>query len=109
MGSTSPALPSRPRRSAIGCGGRALGAAGPQGREEPMPPRLLALSDLHVDHPGNLDALAALPPHPGDWLLVGGDVGDRPATLDAAFAILTDRFEKVFWVPGNHELWVRDG
>lgn len=75
----------------------------------PASPRLLAISDLHVDHPGNLDALKALPPHPGDWLLVAGDVGDRPATLDQAFEVLTDRFEKVFWVPGNHELWVRDG
>lgn len=73
-----------------------------------MPPRLLALSDLHVDHPGNLDALRTLPEHPGDWLIVAGDVGDRPVALEAAWQVLRDRFERVLWVPGNHELWVRD-
>ncbi len=73
-----------------------------------MPPRLLALSDLHVDHPGNLDALRALPPHPGDWLLVPGDVADRTLPMERAWEILTDRFERVLWVPGNHELWVRE-
>lgn len=73
-----------------------------------MPPRLLAISDLHVDHPGNLDALRALPEHPGDWLIVAGDVADRPAPMAVALATLRERFERVFWVPGNHELWVRD-
>ena len=73
-----------------------------------MPPRLLAISDLHVDHPGNLDALAALPEHPGDWLIVAGDVADRPRPMEQTWEILTDRFERVLWVPGNHELWVRD-
>lgn len=73
-----------------------------------MPPRLLALSDLHVDHPGNLDGLLSLPQHPGDWLIVAGDVADRPAQIAAAWEVLCDRFERVLWVPGNHELWVRD-
>jgi len=73
-----------------------------------MPPRLLAISDLHVDHPGNLDALRALPDHPGDWLIVAGDVADRPEPMAVGLAILRERFERVFWVPGNHELWVRD-
>ena len=74
-----------------------------------MSGRLLAISDLHVNHRGNLDALAALPQHPGDWLLVPGDVGDAPEHLEAGLDVLIDRFERVIWAPGNHELWVARG
>lgn len=70
-------------------------------------PRLLAISDLHINHRGNLEALAALPDHGPDWLIVAGDVGDEPAHLEAAWQILLDRFARVLWVPGNHELWAR--
>ena len=38
-------------------------------------PRLLAVSDLHVRHAENADIAAGLHPgHPGDWLIVAGDV-----------------------------------
>lgn len=67
--------------------------------------RLLALSDLHVGHAGNREAVAAIPPHPDDWLLLAGDVGDTPAQLDAALRHLVPRFAHVVWTPGNHELW----
>lgn len=67
--------------------------------------RLLALSDLHVGHAGNRAALEALPPHPADWLLVPGDVGETPAHLAWALSRLRDRFAQVVWTPGNHELW----
>lgn len=70
-------------------------------------PRLLALSDLHVNHPRNLAALEALPAFPADHLLVPGDVGDGPGHLDAAWAALVPRFASVTWTPGNHELWDR--
>ena len=38
--------------------------------------RLWAISDLHVGHEANRRALLELPPHPGDWLAVVGDVGE---------------------------------
>ncbi len=67
--------------------------------------RLLALSDLHINRPANLAALDQLPDHPGDELIVAGDVGDGPDDLAKAWSRLCPRFERLYWVPGNHELW----
>jgi len=67
--------------------------------------RLLALSDLHVNRPHNLRALDTLADHPHDELIVAGDVGDGPDDLAKAWSRLCPRFRRVFWVPGNHELW----
>ncbi len=67
--------------------------------------RLLATSDLHLAHRVNRDALVAMPPHPDDWLIVAGDVGERPEHLVLALEILTTRFARVIWTPGNHDLW----
>ncbi len=67
--------------------------------------KLLAISDLHVGHRDNRHALDELPDHGGDWLIVAGDVGERPEHLVAALDVLTDRFAQVIWTPGNHDLW----
>ncbi len=68
-------------------------------------PRLFALSDLHVGHPENRTLIEQIGPHPDDWLILAGDVGERPAHLEWTFDVLQDRFAKLIWVPGNHELW----
>ena len=67
--------------------------------------RLLATSDLHLGHRINRDALGELPAFPDDWLIVAGDVGERPEHLVMALEALTARFAQVFWTPGNHDLW----
>ncbi len=67
--------------------------------------RLLAISDLHLHYEVNRDALAALPAHPGHWLIIAGDVGEGEADLRLVFDQLAPRFDRLFWVPGNHELW----
>jgi 3',5'-cyclic AMP phosphodiesterase CpdA len=67
--------------------------------------KLLAISDLHVGHRANRDALDSVPEHPDDWLMVAGDVGERPEHLVTALEILTRRFARVIWTPGNHDLW----
>jgi predicted phosphodiesterase len=67
--------------------------------------KLFAVSDLHLHYPVNRDALAALPAHPGDWFIVAGDVGEGEADLHFVFDQLAPRFDRLFWVPGNHELW----
>jgi predicted phosphodiesterase len=42
----------------------------------PMPPRLLALSDLHVAFPENRKLIEELRPAcDEDWLLLAGDIG----------------------------------
>jgi 3',5'-cyclic AMP phosphodiesterase CpdA len=68
-------------------------------------PRLFALSDLHVDHGANWRALAELPPHPHDGLVLAGDVADSVAGLERLLVHLVPRWGRLFWVPGNHELW----
>lgn len=67
--------------------------------------KLYAISDLHLDFAINRQALEALPAYPDDWLLLGGDLGHSEETLIFALSILTRRFQRVFWVPGNHDLW----
>ncbi|MEV4176891.1 metallophosphoesterase [Nonomuraea sp. NPDC049709] len=68
--------------------------------------RLLAVSDLHIAYPENRAIVEDLKPvTPGDWLLVAGDVAERPADIRWALELLAGRFERVVWVPGNHELW----
>jgi 3',5'-cyclic AMP phosphodiesterase CpdA len=67
--------------------------------------KLYALSDLHLRYEHNQRALESLAPHPEDWLIVAGDVGEKREHLDFAWRTLTARFQKVLWVPGNHELW----
>jgi predicted phosphodiesterase len=67
--------------------------------------KLFALADLHLRHEVTRRALAALPPHPEDWLIVAGDVGESEEQLRLALDLLTRRFARILWVPGNHDLW----
>lgn len=68
--------------------------------------RLLAISDLHLNSPGNHSELAGLRPAVReDWLIVAGDLADSLDRLAEAFAALGRWYAKVIWVPGNHELW----
>ncbi|MEX2130135.1 MAG: metallophosphoesterase [Pseudohongiellaceae bacterium] len=73
--------------------------------------RIFAISDLHVDYPENLDwiesAIDQSCQH--DLLILAGDVSDDLALLRRIFLFLTRKFLKVLFVPGNHELWLRDG
>ncbi|MCX6464537.1 MAG: metallophosphoesterase [Pseudonocardiales bacterium] len=71
-------------------------------------PRLLAVSDLHVRHPDNRALAAGLRPvGDGDWLIVAGDVAEQVDDVLETLAGLRERFARVVWVPGNHELWTR--
>ena len=70
--------------------------------------RLWAIADLHVGHKANLAALDDIPDHGADELIVAGDVGESEAQLHAAFDKLQPRFARLYWVPGNHELWTVD-
>jgi predicted phosphodiesterase len=67
--------------------------------------KLFALSDLHVNHRENQDAVASLPARPDDWLILAGDLGERGEHLEWVFSQLAPRWKQVLWVPGNHELY----
>jgi len=71
--------------------------------------RLYAISDLHLGHAANREALQAMPAHPEDWLIVAGDTGDTPRHLEFALRTLQEKFARLIWVPGNHDLWAREG
>lgn len=73
-----------------------------------MPPRLLALSDLHVGHRQNRELLSALPAEPEAWLILAGDLGERVEHLRWVLELLAPRFARLVWVPGNHELWTSE-
>jgi 3',5'-cyclic AMP phosphodiesterase CpdA len=67
---------------------------------------LRAISDLHVGYAENRRIVEELrPSSPDDWLIVAGDVGELAADIEWALGLLRDRFARVIWVPGNHELW----
>jgi 3',5'-cyclic AMP phosphodiesterase CpdA len=67
--------------------------------------KLFALADLHLRYEVTRQALQALRPHPYDWLILAGDVGETEEHLRFALAVLTRRFARLLWVPGNHDLW----
>lgn len=72
----------------------------------PIEGSLLGISDLHVSHPENRRMVQSLAPRsPADWLLVCGDVSESVQDVEWALRLLNERFARVVWVPGNHELW----
>ncbi|GAA3837770.1 metallophosphoesterase family protein [Streptomyces phyllanthi] len=67
---------------------------------------LLAISDLHINHPENRGLVERMRPETDDdWLLVAGDIGEKVADIRWTLETLAGRFKKVVWAPGNHELW----
>lgn len=73
-------------------------AAGKQGK-------LYAIGDLHLGHKFNATAWESLMPHLDDSLIICGDVGENMDQLINAFTKARENFAKVYWVPGNHELY----
>lgn len=71
--------------------------------------RVFALSDLHVDYAENMRRFEALSDRDfcEDALILAGDVSDNLETLERALGEVRRKFASVFFVPGNHELWVR--
>ncbi len=66
----------------------------------------MAVSDIHVGHRGNRPITEGIhADSPEDWLIVAGDVSEKTDDIRWALSLLRSRFEKVIWVPGNHELW----
>lgn len=73
--------------------------------------RVWAVSDLHTDYAINMNLWARGMDSTNtqkDVLLLAGDVCDDLATLEETLALLCAKFQHVFYVVGNHELWVRE-
>jgi hypothetical protein len=71
--------------------------------------RIFAVSDLHTDFKENRLLLEQLSrqEYTEDVLLVAGDIADRLEVIDDTLSLLRSRFARVFYTPGNHELWTR--
>lgn len=67
--------------------------------------KLYAIGDIHLAFADNKAAWAKLEPHPGDGLILCGDVGESVEHLQLAFSTATECFDVVWWCPGNHELY----
>eukprot|EP00656_Telonema_subtile_P043237 TRINITY_DN49622_c0_g1_i1.p1 TRINITY_DN49622_c0_g1~~TRINITY_DN49622_c0_g1_i1.p1 ORF type:complete len:359 (+),score=47.24 TRINITY_DN49622_c0_g1_i1:402-1478(+) len=65
-----------------------------------------AVSDLHMELPQNMEWLKSLPRCGMDTLIVAGNVATSMRVLEVALSLLVERFQHVFYVPGNIELWL---
>nr|OQO31454.1 hypothetical protein B0A51_02165 [Rachicladosporium sp. CCFEE 5018] len=70
-----------------------------------IPGKLFAIADIHISYKSNRAAFESLEPRPEDGLILAGDVGETIEQLTTVFALATQHFKTVFWVPGNHELY----
>lgn len=67
--------------------------------------RLYAIGDLHLSYAANRTLWSELDLHLDDGLILCGDLGEKAEHLELAFSTATRCFKKVFWCPGNHELY----
>src|SRR5262245_62995824 len=73
--------------------------------------RIFAVSDLHTDFAENRRRLEQVSStsYLQDALVLAGDIADDLRIIDWTLRKLRSQFDRVFYVPGNHELWVRGG
>lgn len=71
--------------------------------------KVLISSDLHVDYDANMAWVNELSSseYTDDALVLAGDISDDMGKLEIVFSTLLEKFAHVFFVPGNHDLWVR--
>lgn len=68
--------------------------------------KLWGISDLHVAFAENRKIVEGLRPESDtDWLIVAGDVGELTDGIEWALTLLSSRYARVVWAPGNHDLW----
>lgn len=72
--------------------------------------RVFTVSDLHIDYDYNKQWVLNISneEYKNDVLILAGDVTDNTSDLSMCFLKLAGSFGKVLFVPGNHDLWVRD-
>ena len=76
-----------------------------------VPPiRVWAVSDVHSDASDNLAWVEGLRPeiYGHDVILVAGDISPNMAVIRRTLALFQRSFASVFYIPGNHCLWITD-
>ena len=74
-----------------------------------MTVKIYTMSDLHIDYKANLKHLLSLndPLYKEAGLIVAGDATDSLEILEQLLSHFKTAFAEVYFVPGNHELWVQ--
>jgi len=72
--------------------------------------KVYAVSDLHIDYKENKEWCDNISDadHQNDVIIIAGDVSHDIKKLEETLLLFRRKFDAVFYVPGNHELWVRD-
>lgn len=72
--------------------------------------RIFAISDVHIDHgPNVLKWAENISPTEfrNDILIVAGDLGDTFNAIKRGLTLFKKKFRRVFYTPGNHDMWIR--
>jgi len=71
--------------------------------------RLFALSDIHADYDDNRRWVRNLSDadYRDDALICAGDLSHDRGIFTETMACLRKKFSRLFFVPGNHDLWIR--
>jgi predicted MPP superfamily phosphohydrolase len=75
-------------------------------------PRICVTSDLHVGITPEADIIAlvsAIAAEQPDLTILAGDVGEGPTAYRCCLALFADLPGQLGAVPGNHDLWRREG
>lgn len=70
--------------------------------------KVFTLSDIHYDHGSNDEWIHSIHSTKflDDVLIVAGNVADTRRNVMRCLTTLRAKFRRVFYVPGNHELWI---
>jgi predicted phosphodiesterase len=71
--------------------------------------RIFTLSDIHIDFAVNEQWIETLSntDYVDDSLILAGDISDSETKIARCFDQFKRKFKSVFFVPGNHDIWVR--
>jgi predicted phosphodiesterase len=71
--------------------------------------RILAVSDIHADYRQNLNWAEEISnfDYREDILLIPGDISHDTELFKETLSGLRPKFSRVFFMPGNHDLWIR--
>mmetsp|Transcript_122326 Transcript_122326/g.391324 ORF Transcript_122326/g.391324 Transcript_122326/m.391324 type:complete len:985 (+) Transcript_122326:93-3047(+) len=79
-------------------------------QKSPSSARIFAISDVHIDHGDSVVRWAegiSATEFKNDVLIVAGDLGDTFNAIQIGLKIFKRKFRRVFYVPGNHDMWIR--
>jgi predicted phosphodiesterase len=71
--------------------------------------RIFAMSDFHIEKQINklwVDMLSSTY-FTKDAIIVAGDISDNLSKLKKTLISIRSKFAEIFFIPGNHELWIR--